>query len=246
MKRLASVLVSALLCSHSARAHADEGAPPSAPEPTVPDAPAPIVLAHEPARSQLHLTVGFSVGGTSSRGSDYNGGATARIEGAVGYSVLRAGVLFDASSALLSSHRAGAGLTLGVSLPAGPLVFDARGITGWRAYSGVGRSAFSFGDSTPDPGASGAAAYAGLEVGVGVSPSGMRVRDGRACIGLSLYLGRDISATKSTYTYSNTHDSGWLGNGPVYTETRGSTHTIGGATELGLALRVTFDFNPSR
>jgi hypothetical protein len=193
--------------------------------------PLPDETSEPPAPSRpAFLDVAFAVGGVSSSSAAFGGGPAIGATGLVRYSPFEAGVSVDAAGELLSpASRVDYGGLVGVGYQEGPSTMGGHLLLegGARNYEGMGGCSFL----CSDPGVSGSVPYLGVRAGATLHP--VHKPSTVFVGGLWFFVTRDLASQSQTFSYS--------GQGLVGPESGTETVAIGGATELGLTLRLGWD-----
>lgn len=211
----------------SASARADDRPPPGA---------APLQSAPPIHRA---IVGDFGLGVVSSSGSDFEGAVT--VDGAVlaRLGSLELGGRGELGTGFLGNHRAGLGALAGVGFHRWVVGLDLLGEAGVHSYGGVESRESGFFDHTS--GASATVPFLGLRVGVDVPFEAARRGHTRGFIGLALSLRQEPWRNNVSYTYTEGSFNIFGDDSRAPNEAKVSSAAIGGAIELGLALRVGFD-----
>ena len=179
----------------------------------------------------------FGLGVVSSRGSDFEGALT--VEGAVikrlGFFEL--GGRAELGTAVLANHRLGLGGLAGVGFHRARIGVALLAEGGFHTYAGVGSRATDVFDHTD--GAGGTVPYFGLRLALDVpleSAAAARSGHRRGFVGLALSVRREPWQSQQAYSFRA--GSLFGDDDPTFQNAEAS---LGGATEMGLALRIGFD-----
>jgi hypothetical protein len=196
-------------------AHADP-LPAETPDPPAPGKP-------------IFVDVAAGAGWVSSSNASFGGGPAVGATLLFRHSMLEAGATVDAATQLLSpASRVDVGGLVGVgseewSFVGGDLLLEG----GVRSYGGMGGCSFL----CNYPGVSGSVPYVGLRAGATLHP--IHTRSTVFVAGLWLFVSRDLASQSEMFAYS--------GQGLLGPQSGTQSVVIGGATELGLSLRLGWD-----